>query len=192
MLVALVLITAYFGVMDGAFVSSRNLSQLAIELASTAVLGLGMLLVILPGHIDLSVGSGLGLAGGLAAVLVVHHGWAAPLALLITTLLTVGVYALMGTIIVRERVPAFIITLGGLLVFKVVHWLVIENKTVPVVEGSGSNLYSILTTYYLPPTLGTVFGVVIVAGLGVAMYNNQRRRQARGFDADLEAAFLKW
>ena len=192
MLLALVLITAYFGAMDGAFVSARNLSQLAIELAATAVLGLGMLLIILPGHIDLSVGSGVGLAGGLAAVLIVQHDVGAVAALLITTVLCIGVYALMGTIIVKEKVPAFIITLGGLLVFKGVHWLVIQNNTIPVVKGGGENIYSILTTYYLPPAVGTVLSVVVCGALGAAMYSNAMRRKKQGFDVDLEATFLQW
>jgi D-xylose transport system permease protein len=192
MLLALVLITGYFGFMDGAFMSARNLSQLAIELAATAVLGLGMLLIILPGHIDLSVGSGVGLAGGLAAVLVVQHDFGAVLALLVTTLLCIGVYALMGAIIVKEKVPAFIITLGGLLVFKGVHWLVIQNNTIPVVKGGGENLYSILTTYYLPPVLGTIIAVFVVGALGAAMYSNAARRKKQGFDVDMEATFLRW
>jgi D-xylose transport system permease protein len=192
MLIALLFTTAYFAWMDSTFVSSRNLSQLAIELAATAVLGLGMLLIILPGHIDLSVGSGLGLAGGVAAVLIVHHEVSAPVALILTTLFCIGVYAAMGAIVVYERVPAFIITLGGLLVFKGVHWLVIENKTVPVVKGGGENIYSILTTYYLPPVVGTVAAAVIVALLGFTMYRAFTKRRVQGLVADAEAAFLKW
>lgn len=192
MLIALFLTTAYFAWMDSTFVSSRNLSQLAIELAATAVLGLGMLLIILPGHIDLSVGSGLGLAGGVAAVLIVHHEVSAPLALILTTLFCIGVYAAMGAIVVYERVPAFIITLGGLLVFKGVHWLVIENKTVPVVKGGEENIYSVLTTYYLPPSLGTISACIIVGLLGFTMYRSFTKRRKQGLEADFEAAFLKW
>jgi D-xylose transport system permease protein len=192
MLIALFLTTAYFAWMDSTFVSSRNLSQLAIELAATAVLGLGMLLIILPGHIDLSVGSGLGLAGGVAAVLIVHHEVSAPVALLLTTLFCIGVYAAMGAIVVYERVPAFIITLGGLLVFKGVHWLVIENKTVPVVKGGEENIFSVLTTYYLPPVLGSVAAALIVVLLGFTMYRAFTKRRQQGLEADAEAAFLRW
>src|SRR5882724_2801255 len=67
---ALVLIAAYFTIVSAghAFLGPRNISNLAIELAGTAVLALGMLLVILPGHIDLSAGSAVGLFGGIAAV----------------------------------------------------------------------------------------------------------------------------
>src|SRR5690606_23205368 len=184
MLIAWLLIAAYFWYMDPTFLNSRNLSQLAIELAATAVLALGMLLVIVPGHIDLSVGSGVGLMGGIAAVLIVQQGYDAPLALGLTLVLSVALYAAMGTIIVKERIPAFIITLGGLLVFKGAHWLVIGNETVPVVRGGESNLYSLLTTYYVPPFWGYVFAMLVVALLGLAAWQNVRRRKARGAPAD--------
>src|SRR4051812_39246786 len=95
LLIALVLIAAYFYVRDPRFLSARNMAQLGIELSATAVLSLGMLLVILPGHIDLSVGSGAGLIGAVAAVLIVHSSWSAPAALLVTTLLAVAIYSAM-------------------------------------------------------------------------------------------------
>ncbi len=192
MLIALILIATYFWWMDSAFLSARNLSQLSIELSATAVLALGMLLIIVPGHIDLSVGSGVGLMGGLAAILIVRDGLPAPLSLLITMAASVAVYAAMGAIVVKEKIPAFIITLGGLLIFKGVHWLVIENKTVPVVHGTGSNLYSILTTYYLPPVFGLAMAAVVVGSLGFAMWRSLRQRKARGFEIDSEASFLRW
>src|SRR3954468_12322429 len=67
---ALLAICAFFAVASPQFLSARNLSLLMTELAITATLAMGMLLVILPGHIDLSAGSGVGLIGGIAAVLV--------------------------------------------------------------------------------------------------------------------------
>lgn len=192
MLIALVLICAYFWWADPTFLSARNLSQLSIELSATAVLSLGMLLIILPGHIDLSVGSGLGLAGGLAAVLISTHHWSAPSAMLVTLLLSVLVYASMGAIIVKEKIPSFIITLGGLLVFKGLHWLVIENKTIPVVSGGDTNLYSVLTTHYVPPLLSLLLAGVIVLLLGFSMWRNDQGRKQRGFEVDREQTFLRW
>jgi D-xylose transport system permease protein len=192
LLIALVLIALYFFMKDPRFLSARNLSQLGIELSATAVLSLGMLLIILPGHIDLSVGSGLGLAGGVAAVLIFKYAWGAPAAMLLTLVLAVAVYAAMGWIIVRERVPSFIITLGGLLVFKGVHWLVISSETVPVARGGKENVYSILTTFYLPDVWGYVAGVACILLLGTAMLRGHRRRLERGFETDAELVFLKW
>jgi D-xylose transport system permease protein len=192
LLIALVLIALYFYTRDPRFLSSRNLTQLGIELSATAVLSLGMLLVILPGHIDLSVGSGVGLIGGVAAVLISNEDWAAPPALLVTTLLSVAIYTGMGWIIMKERVPAFIITLGGLLVFKGVHWLVIENETVAVAAGNQVNLYSLLTTFYLPQGLGVALGVLCIVLLGLAMLRAHRQRSSRGFSSDGEMVFLRW
>jgi D-xylose transport system permease protein len=192
LLIALVLIALYFYTRDPRFLSSRNLTQLGIELSATAVLSLGMLLIILPGHIDLSVGSGVGLIGGVAAVLISNQDWAAAPALLVTTVLSLLIYTGMGWIIMKERVPAFIITLGGLLVFKGVHWLVIENETVAVAAGNQENLYSLLTTFYLPQALGVTLGVVCIGALGWAMLRGHRQRSSRGFSSDGELVFLRW
>lgn len=176
MLAALAALWAFFAWREPVFLSPRNLSLLSIELAVTATLALGMLLVLLPGQIDLSAGSGVGLAGAIAAVLITWHSVPAPLALLVATLAAVVVWALMGALIITERVPAFIITLGGLLVFRGLHWLVIKNSTVPVVAGGSQNLYSMLTTAFLSPLAGYVLVAVAIAAL-VAV--GQRRRTAR-------------
>jgi len=192
MLLVWLAVVAYFGFADPTFLSPRNLTQLAIELSITAVLALGMLLIILPGHIDLSVGSGLGLMGGIAAVLVFHQGWPAPLALALATVVSILVYAGMGTIIVKERIPAFIITLGGLLVFKGLHWLVIQNSTVPVSAGGATNLYSLVTTYYLPPEVSLVLAGSLILLLVLVRVRAHHRRRARGYRADdTETGFLK-
>src|SRR5688500_11965718 len=167
LLIALVLIAAYFYSQDARFLSARNMAQLGIELSATAVLSLGMLLIILPGHIDLSVGSGVGLVGAIAAVLIVNSDWPALPALAVTMLFSIALHAGMGWIIIRERVPSFIITLGGLLVFKGAHWLVIASETVPVAPGNEQNLYSLLTTFYLSQTLGYALGAGTVTLLGV-------------------------
>ena len=109
----LAVLAAGFAAASPEFLSPRNLSMLMIELAVTAVLALGMLLVILPGQIDLSAGSGVGLIGGVAAVLVFRAGWPAPAALALATLLALLVWTAMGELIVRTGIPAFIVTLGG-------------------------------------------------------------------------------
>ena len=64
MVIALILIWAFFSIKNSLFLGPRNLSMLAIEVSITATLALGMLLVLIPGKIDLSVGSGVGLIGG--------------------------------------------------------------------------------------------------------------------------------
>jgi D-xylose transport system permease protein len=192
MLLALAAIWAFFAWREPVFISERNLSLLSIELAVTATLALGMLLVLLPGQIDLSAGSGVGLTGAVAAVLVFAHGAPAPLALAIALAAGVAVWAGMGALVAIERVPAFIITLGGLLVFRGLHWLTIENRTVPIVEGGGTNLYSLLTSYYLPAPAGYALGALIVAAVTMTTLRARRRRLRLGFEVDdAELALLK-
>ena len=192
MVFALLLICGFFAVVTPNFVSARNLSNLAVELSITAVLALGMLLIILTGHIDLSIGSGVGLMGGVAAVLVFEHAWSAPLAMLLALLIAIVIWALMGTIIVSQRIPSFIITLAGLMVFKGLHWQVIHNATIPVTVGGANNLYSLLTTWYLPPIGGWVLAALIFAAMALAQVRERQRRAALGFpNASGELAFSR-
>ena len=192
MLIALAAIWIFVAVQQPAFLSPRNLSLLMIELSVTAILALGMLLVLLPGQIDLSAGSGVGLAGAVAAVLIYWSGVPAPIALLVAAIGAVLVWAAMGSLIVVQRVPAFIITLGGLLVFKGLHWLTIRNQTVPIVEGGGTNAYSLLTTYYLLPVAGYVLAAIVIIAMVAGAQRARARRRNYGLEADdRETTFLK-
>lgn len=181
MVFALIAIWAYFAFVTPNFVSARNLSNLAVELSITAVLALGMLLIILTGHIDLSIGSGVGLLGGIAAVLVSLHNWSAPIAMLVSLLVALVVWVAMGAIIVSQRIPAFIITLAGLMVFKGLHWQVIHNSTIPVSRGGQDNLYSLLTTWYLPPLWSGILGAATLGAMAWMQMRERARRSALGF-----------
>ena len=192
MVIALTAIWGFFSFMDPTFLTSRNLSNLAVELSITAVLSLGMLLIIVPGHIDLSIGSGVGLFGGVAAVLIHNHHWPAPMAMLLAAVIAVIVWLLMGAKIVSQKIPAFIITLAGLLAFKGLHWKVIDNTTVPVTVGDTSNAMSMLTTWCLPPMWGYVLATLGVAAIAVLAIRGRKRRAEFGFELEpLDAALAK-
>jgi D-xylose transport system permease protein len=189
---ALFAICAFFAIESPQFLSARNLSLLMIDFSITATLAIGMLLVILPGHIDLSAGSGVGLIGGISAVLITNYHWPAPLGLMAGLVAALALWCAMGNLIVRQRIPAFIITLGGLLVFKGLFWLVINNHTIPVVTGGHINLYSLLTTYYLSATAGYILAAVVIAGLVTAHLRARVKRKERGFPVeDGELTFLR-
>jgi D-xylose transport system permease protein len=192
LVIALVVICAFFAIVSPQFLSARNLSLLITELSITATLAMGMLLVILPGNIDLSAGSGVGLLGGIASVLIFEHNWPAPLAMGSALLTGILIWFCMGNLIVRQKIPAFIITLGGLLIFKGLFWLVIHNSTIPIVQGGRANLYSVLTTFYLPPIAGYTLAALIVIALVFANLRARKARQAYGFAVeDRELVFLK-
>ncbi|MDB6132523.1 MAG: ATPase, partial [Verrucomicrobiales bacterium] len=158
------------------FTGARNLSQLLIEYSIIATLSLGMFMVILSSHIDLSVGSGVGLTGGIAAVLVSQKGWPAPAALGTALLCALALWFIIGTLVVRQKMPSFIITLGGLLIFKGLFWLVIDNATIPVSQGGRDNLYSLLTTWYLPKSTGLALGLAVSAAIAFLQWRGRSER----------------
>jgi D-xylose transport system permease protein len=152
-----------------------------------------MFMVILTGNIDLSAGSGVGLIGGIAAVLVFQHAWSAPAALLAGFMVALLLYGLMGTLIVKQRIPSFIITLGGLLVFKGLFWLVIQNSTIPVARGDADNLYSLLTTYYLPASVGLGLATAIAVFLAWSHVSARAARRRLSLPVPTTAvAALRW
>jgi D-xylose transport system permease protein len=192
MLFALAAVGAFFAIRAPSFLGARNLTMLVIELSITAVLALGMLLIIVPGEIDLSVGSGVGLLGGVASVMVFEHGWPAAGAMALVLALGVAVWLGMGALIVYQRVPSFIITLGGLLIFKGLHWLVIRSATVPVAPGGQTNLFAALTTYYLPPRFGLALAAAVFVALAAATVASRRRRAALALELeDAEVATMR-
>jgi D-xylose transport system permease protein len=178
--IALIGICVYFALRESAFLGPRNLTQLFVEFSISGTLALGMLMILLTGQIDLSVGSGVGLIGGIAAVLIFQHGWPAPAAMLAAFATALLLWALLGTLIVRQRIPSFIITLGGLLIFKGLFWLVIQNSTVPVSRGDQDNLYSLLTTYYLPARIGMAVAILVLLTLGGIAWGSRAARRAHG------------
>jgi D-xylose transport system permease protein len=185
LVIALIAICGFFGYSAPEFLGPRNLSNLMVELSLNATLAMGMLLIILPGHIDLSVGSGLALLGGIASVLTTKVGWPAPAGLAVGLIAGILIWYAKSWLIVHERIPAFIVTLAGLLVYRGLFWLVINNETVPVVAGGQSNLYSLLSTYHLAPAAGYVMATLVALLLLISFLVTRRRQD------DPEASFLK-
>ncbi len=192
LLIALVAIVAFFSINEPSFLGARNLSKLMVEFSMIATLAIGMLLIIVPGHIDLSVGSGVGMLGGLAAVLIFQHHIPAPVAMGIALIAGGLIWMGMGWLVVHEKIPAFIITLGGLMMFKGIHWRIIGNSTIPVSVGGESNLISILTTYYIPTTIGLILAVVgAFVWVALALKSRNARRDQGLELEDKEIFFFK-
>jgi D-xylose transport system permease protein len=119
MVMALAVIWVVFSVLtDGTFLLPRNLALLARQMSVTAVLAVGMVMVIVAGQIDLSVGALAGLLGAIAAMAFTNHGW--PLAAAFGAALVLGALLGMaqGLLVAFLRIPPFIVTLGGMLIFQ--------------------------------------------------------------------------
>jgi len=103
-----------------------------------------------------------------------------------------AVWSAMGYLVVRQRLPAFIITLAGLLVFRGLHWRIIHATTIPVKIGQQDNLLSCLTTWYLPPEAALGLCALVSLALGAAAWLRHRRRQTWGLQEDGNLAFVQW
>lgn len=116
---ALLLIWAIFSLTTGGiFLEPRNLSLLMRQMSVTAFLATAMVLVIVAGQIDLSVGAMTGFLGAVSAFLFVTHGWPLWAAFLATLLLGALLGHLQGRLVTGFNIPSFIVTLGGMLVFQ--------------------------------------------------------------------------
>jgi len=135
MIVVLAGIWLYFHwATNSIFLTPRNLSNLATQMSVTGILAVGMLMLIVSGNIDLSVGSVLGFAGGIAAYSLSMLGYGLPAAIVFAVAVGVVIGTFQGALTAYLNIPAFIVTLGGLLAWRgAVKWL-LGGNTVPVAD----------------------------------------------------------
>jgi D-xylose transport system permease protein len=124
-LLGLAAVWIFFQTQNGVFLSSRNISNLVLQMAVPAILSLAVVLVLLAGEIDLSLGSVTGVTSALLAVLVTSHHWPAGYALAAALALGLGIGLLQGAVTVLVGVPSFLVTLGGFLTWAGVQLSVI-------------------------------------------------------------------
>ena len=173
LLIAIALIWAFFTWQsEGAFLTSRNLSNLLRQMAITAMLASGMVFVIIAGEIDLSVGSMLGLLGGVAAVLDVS--FQLPFALNLVIVLSLGLLLGLfnGYWVAYLRVPSFIVGLAGMLVFRGILLAVTDGSTIAVESES----FVAFGQAYLPISLGNVLALLLFVVLVVLTFRARASR----------------
>ncbi|MFF7387547.1 multiple monosaccharide ABC transporter permease [Streptomyces scabiei] len=130
MLIALGLIVAFFAILTGGdLLLPRNVSNLVLQNSYILILAIGMMLVIVAGHIDLSVGSLTAFVGAFAAVLTVQHDIPWPLAVVLCLMAGAAAGAAQGFFIAYLGIPSFIVTLAGMLVFRGVTEILLEGQT---------------------------------------------------------------
>ncbi|BDD71958.1 ABC transporter permease [Streptomyces anthocyanicus] len=130
MLIALGVIVALFAVWSGGdLLLPRNVSNLVLQNSYILILAIGMMIVIIAGHIDLSVGSVTAFTGGVAAVLMVQHDIPWPLAVVLCLAIGAVAGAAQGFLIAYAGMPSFIVTLAGMLVFRGLTEVFLKGQT---------------------------------------------------------------
>lgn len=177
--IGLVVIWAVFQSQNNAFLSSRNLVNLTQQSAATGTIALGIVLVLLLGEIDLSVGSISGLSAAILAVGFVNHGWALPLAIVVSLLAGAVVGALYGLLYTRFGVPSFVITLAGLLGFLGLQLKVLgEEGSINIPFDSG--LVKFAQASFLSAAESYLVVLVVVAVYAATRLRANQRRNAAG------------
>jgi D-xylose transport system permease protein len=154
---------------EGVFLRPVNLANLLKQMSVTGVLAVGMLFVIVARQIDLSVGSLLGLAGGIAAM---TQGWGLLPSFAAAIVIGVVAGALSGALVAYVNIPSFIVTLGGLLTWRGVILYLSKGETIPV----RLPVFRTLGIALLTPGSGLVLGAV---GIAAAVWLTVRRNRAR-------------
>jgi D-xylose transport system permease protein len=173
MVIALVAVWIIFtAITDGIFLEARNFSNLMRQTAVTGILAVGMVMVIIAGHIDLSVGSLVGVTGMCAVLTQATLGWGLVPSLLAGLFLGLVIGALQGSLVAYGKIPSFIVTLGGLLAWRGATKGISEGNTVPIQVVA----FKRIGQAYLPATAGWILAAVAIA---IILWLTLRRASSR-------------
>lgn len=178
-IVGIAVIWAVYQIKDDAFLSPKNLSDLSILIVGTGLISVGIVFVLLLGEIDLSVGSLSGLAASTMAVLNIRHGVPEVLAVVIALALGAALGALHGFFFAKIGVPAFVVTLAGLLAWNGLMLQVLGTTGTLDLDDDG--FVQTLSSHYFSQLIAAYgAATVAVAGFFLAQFLGARRRKASG------------
>jgi putative multiple sugar transport system permease protein len=195
MLLSLIVIMGFFQYMtDGTLMEPLNLTNLVLQNSYVVIMALGMLMVIVAGHIDLSVGSVVGFIGGLAAVLIVNYQMNYVLASVICLITGAIIGGAQGYFVAAFKIPSFIVTLAGMLVFKGLTLALLAGQSVgPFPEG-----FQMLSSGFLPDPIAMpdlratslIIGIVAALALAYTQLRARARQTRHGMEGEPTAFFL--
>ena len=195
MVIILVFLLVVFQIMtDGIFWRPLNITNLVLQNSHILVLAAGMLLVVLLGHVDLSVGSVMAFVGAIAGMLMVNNGMSPILAVPICIAIGALIGAWQGFWVAYVGIPAFIVTLAGLLMFRGLTQVVLGGQSLAPFPTA----FQKISTGYLPDISGgnhlhflsLIIGVIIAAALILGQWRTRERRKKNLFEVESTNAFL--
>ncbi len=196
MLMSLVAIMLFFQVVTGGtLLRPLNLTNLVLQNSFIVIMALGMLLVIVTGHIDLSVGSVAGAVGAVAAVLMVRYEMNFVPAALICLALGALIGAAQGYWVAYFKIPSFIVTLAGMLVFKGLALAILQGQSL----GPFPPTFQKLSSGFIPellPEAGALYPTSLAIGAGLAILlvvlnvKSRARQHGHGIPVEPQGFFI--
>ncbi|KAB7667621.1 sugar ABC transporter permease [Bacillus sp. B1-b2] len=195
MIIALVFIMVLFQILtDGLLLKPLNITNLILQNSYILVLAVGMLLVIVTGHIDLSVGSIAAFVGAISAIMMVNYEFSPFVAIVISLVLGAVIGAWQGFWIAYVRIPAFIVTLAGMLLFRGLTMIVLEGKSIAPFPES----FQKISSGFIPDisSSGSVHLLTILIGIAlsiillVVQLKNRRTQLKHQFDVQPFGLFV--
>ncbi|MBE3002139.1 sugar ABC transporter permease [Nocardiopsis sp. HNM0947] len=177
-IIGLLLIALVFQGLNDRFLSPQNLSNLTVQIAAIGLMTTGVIVVLLLGEIDLSIGSVAGLSAAILAVTVMRHGWPewAGIAAALGVGLLVGLFH--GFVFAKIGVPAFVVTLAGLLGWQGLHlWVMSPDGTI---NTRSEGLIASLTQTYFVPWIGWFLVLVTLTVYLAASLATESGRRTSG------------
>ncbi len=199
LLLSLLVIMVFFQyTTNGTLFKPVNMTNLILQNSYIVIMALGMLLIIVAGHIDLSVGSVSGFIGAIAAVLMVSYKVDVITSVIVCVALGAFIGGVQGSFTAYYRIPAFIVTLAGMLVFKGLALTVLGGASI----GPFPKSFQLLSSGYVPDVFGgslfglpfnilaMVAGAVVTALIVFFNFRERRNQQAHGLAEEPHSIFL--
>jgi D-xylose transport system permease protein len=180
-LITLAIIWIIFAIAHDRFLTPINLTNLALQSVAVGTVSVGVVLVLLLGEIDLSVGAVSGLAAAIVGSLTVKSGWGAVPALLVGFGAAMAIGLFQGTVATRLSIPTFVVTLAGLLTWQGAQLKVLGNTgtlniTDPTLTG--------LTSTFFSDVVGWILAAVGIIWLALAALRRRQRRTSKGLPTE--------
>lgn len=176
----IVLIIAFAFLTDFVFIMPRNLSNLLMQMSVVGVMSLGMTLLLVTGHMDMSVGSVIGFTSLMISKLVTDMNWPLLPALLLILLCGMAIGLAQGYLVAYRKLPFFIVTLAGMIIFRGATQLIAGSRRIAIRDDFFLNIGS----GYIPKNIGYIIGCVVVAILFITLI-----RKTKTYQNDLYVKF---
>ncbi len=186
-LLGIAIIWTIFQVANDRFLSAVNLSNLTLQIAAVATISIGVVLVLLLGEIDLSVGAVSGLAASVMAVISVKEGVDPALAIVVGLLVGTTIGLFNGFMVTTFGIPSFVVTLAGLLAFQGMQLLVLGDTGSVNLPDS---IITDLTSTFFDPAVGWILAAAAIAAYAGALFMRRRGRVTAGLEAEPVAVLV--